>query len=127
MPLSVILKWANPGLFFVYFNSFLITILIQIEKSVDGVLGIRAWGHRMVSADETTELWRPPCRSVLNKQISSTHHLFLLFTLSSIIHTLIGRIGCICKLALFSRLLYDSLFNFLLWRRINWQIYAVII
>ena len=35
-------KWANPGLFFVYFRYFLDTIsIIQIEKSVDGVLGIR--------------------------------------------------------------------------------------
>ena len=31
-----------------------------ILKSVDGVLGIRTWGRRMVVADETTELWRPP-------------------------------------------------------------------
>ena len=40
---------------FVYFRSFL-TISIQIEKSVDGVLGIRTQGRRMVGADETTEL-----------------------------------------------------------------------
>jgi len=33
-------KWANPGLFSVYFRPFLITIsIIQIEKSLDGVLG----------------------------------------------------------------------------------------
>ena len=32
--------FKNPGLFFVYFHSFLITISIQIEKSVDVVLGI---------------------------------------------------------------------------------------
>ena len=44
---------------FVYFRSFL-TISIQIEKSIDGVLGIRTWGRRMVGADETMELWRPP-------------------------------------------------------------------
>ena len=44
-----------------YFHSFLVTISIQIEKSVDGVLGIRTWGRRMVSANKTTELWRPPC------------------------------------------------------------------
>ena len=31
----------------------------QIEKSIDGVLGIRTLGRRMVGADETTELWRP--------------------------------------------------------------------
>ena len=47
-------KCANPGLFFVYFRSFLITISIQIEKSIDGVLGIRTRGRRMVGTDETT-------------------------------------------------------------------------
>ena len=46
---------------FVYFRYFLITIsIIQIEKSVDGVLGIQTLGRRMVGADKTTELWRPP-------------------------------------------------------------------
>ena len=30
------------------------------KKSIDGVLGIRTRGRRMVGADETTELWRPP-------------------------------------------------------------------
>ena len=45
---------------FVYFCSFLITISIQIEKSIDGVLGIQTRGRRMVGADKTTELWRPP-------------------------------------------------------------------
>ena len=57
------LKWANPGLFFVYFCSFLFKISIQIEKTVDGVLGIRTWGRRMVGAVETKELWRPPYKS----------------------------------------------------------------
>ena len=52
-------KWPNPGLFFVYFHSFLVTISIQIEKSIDGVLGIRTQGRIMVGVDETTELWRP--------------------------------------------------------------------
>ena len=40
---------------FVYFRSFLVTISIQIEKSIDGVLGIRTRGLRVVGADETTE------------------------------------------------------------------------
>ena len=44
---------------FVYFRSLLVTISIQIEKSVDGVLGIQNRGRRMVCADKTTELWRP--------------------------------------------------------------------
>ena len=39
---------------FVYFCYFLITISItQIEKSIDGVLGIGTWGCEMVGADET--------------------------------------------------------------------------
>ena len=45
---------------FVYFRSFRVTISIQIEKSIYGVLGIQTRGHRMVGADKTTELWRPP-------------------------------------------------------------------
>ena len=45
---------------FVYFRYFLDTIsIIQIEKSVDGVLGNQTRGCRMVGADETNELWRP--------------------------------------------------------------------
>ena len=52
--------WANPGLYFVYFRPFLITIsILQIEKSVDGVLGIRTQGHIIVGADNTIELWQP--------------------------------------------------------------------
>ena len=33
---------------------------MQIEKSLDGVLGIQTRGWMMVGADDTTELWRPP-------------------------------------------------------------------
>ena len=51
---------GQPRPLFVYFCSFPITISIQIEKSEDGVLGIRTRGRMMVGADETTELWRPP-------------------------------------------------------------------
>ena len=47
---------------FVYFRHFLDTIsIIKIEKSLDGVLGIRTRSRTMVGADETTELWGPPC------------------------------------------------------------------
>ena len=52
-------KWAP---LFVYFWPFLITIsIIQIVKSVDGVLGIQTCSCMMVGADNITELWRPPC------------------------------------------------------------------
>ena len=52
-------KMVQSRPLFVYFRSFLVTISIQIEKSIDGVLGIRTRGCRMVGADKTTELWRP--------------------------------------------------------------------
>ena len=44
------------------FRSFLVTISIQIEKSLDSVLGIWAQGCKMLGADQTTELWRPPLK-----------------------------------------------------------------
>ena len=54
-------KWAYPGLFLFIFPSFLVTIsIIQIEKSIEGVHGIRTRGRRMVGTDKTTELCRPP-------------------------------------------------------------------
>ena len=55
----MVLKMSQSRPLFVYFRYFLITISI-IEKSIDGVLGIRTLGRRMVGTDETTELWRPP-------------------------------------------------------------------
>ena len=58
--IKVFLKMGQSRPLFIYFRSFLVTISIQIEKSVNGVLGIRTRGRRMVGADETTELWRPP-------------------------------------------------------------------
>ena len=53
---------SRPLIIF-YFRSFLVPTIIsiiQIEKSVDGVLGIRTRGLRMVGNDATTELWRHP-------------------------------------------------------------------
>ena len=52
---------------FVYFLPFLITIsIIQIEKGLVGVLGIRTRGRRMIGADETMQLWRPPIHVYLD-------------------------------------------------------------
>ena len=48
---------------FVYFRSFptpTTISIIQIEKSLDGVLEIRTQGRRMVGVDKTTEIWRHP-------------------------------------------------------------------
>ena len=53
-------KMGHSRPLFVYFWPFLITI-IQIVKSVDGVLGIQTCSCMMVGADNITELWRPPC------------------------------------------------------------------
>ena len=58
-------KMGRSRPLFVYFCYFLDTIsIIQIEKIVDGVLGIRTQGRRMVGTDKTTELWRPPTTNV---------------------------------------------------------------
>ena len=43
---------------FVYFRYSHITIQLQIEKSVDVVLGIQTWGRKMIGANGSTELWR---------------------------------------------------------------------
>ena len=62
-----------PASFFVYFRYFLDTIsIIHIEKSVDGVLGIRTRGRGMVGADETTELWRPQSLTLFLTYIRKT-------------------------------------------------------
>ena len=56
-------KWAKPGLFlFISFFSHdkYSTNLTINDKSIDGVLGTRTLGGRMLGADESTELWRHP-------------------------------------------------------------------
>ena len=56
-PGSIFLKMGQSRPLFVYFCYFLDAIsIIQIEKGKNGVNP----GRRMVGADETTELWRPP-------------------------------------------------------------------
>ena len=48
---------------FVYFRPFLITIsIIQIEKSIYGVLEIQTRGCMMVKTDNTMELWWLPIK-----------------------------------------------------------------
>ena len=49
--------------FLCLFSSFLNdTIQIEIDKSVDGVLGTQTQGGRMEGKDKSTELWRHPVR-----------------------------------------------------------------
>ena len=45
---------------FVYFRTFNITIQLQTESSINGVLGILTRGHRKVGAGRFIEQWRPP-------------------------------------------------------------------
>ena len=59
-------KMGQSRPLFVYFRPFLITIsIIQIEKSLGGVLGIQTCVRRMAGADKTTELWRLPKNTTL--------------------------------------------------------------
>ena len=56
---------TSPGLvLFVLFKSQLQVGIAQNltinGKSVDGVLGIQTQDHRMIGADKSAELWRPP-------------------------------------------------------------------
>ena len=51
---------------FLFISSFQhVTIQIQIDKSVDGVLGIQTWGGRMEGADKSTELWWHPSYKII--------------------------------------------------------------
>ena len=63
---SKLKKWAKPGLFLFIFVLFTKTIN---DKSIDGVLGTRTQGGRMVGADKSTEVWRHP---VISKCILTT-------------------------------------------------------
>lgn len=54
------------GLFIVYFCPFIITTsIIQIDKSLNGVLGIRTRSRSMVVADDTMELLRPSIKLII--------------------------------------------------------------
>ena len=57
-------NWPIPASFclFLFFSCYNFN---RNWKSVNGVLGIQTRGHRMVGADKTTELWRPPLRILL--------------------------------------------------------------
>ena len=49
-----------PASFCFIFVLFSLQFQYKLKKSIDGVLGIRTQGRRMVGSDKTTELWRPP-------------------------------------------------------------------
>ena len=64
-------NWPIPASFCL-FLSFFMSIPTQMKKSLDGVLGTRTRGRRMVGADETTELWRPSLFFSLGRKFIST-------------------------------------------------------
>ena len=60
--LTIFLNGPNPAyfcLFWFFLNDKCSTNTIN-DKSIEGVLGTRTWGGRMVGADKCTELWRYP-------------------------------------------------------------------
>ena len=65
-----------------YFHPFLgpisIAISIQIEKSIDGVLGIRTRDCRIVGTDETTELWLLKIKLTVTINLMKISRSFLL-------------------------------------------------
>ena len=77
----IFLKMGQTRPLFCLFCPFLITIsIIQIEKGIDGVLGMQTRGRRMVGADDTKELWWRfrviclcgcVCPSVLQKMLNN--------------------------------------------------------
>ena len=66
-------KWTKPGLFclFLFFSHDKYSTNNINEKSVDGVLGTRTRGSRMVGADESTELWWHPYMMDLELQTNN--------------------------------------------------------
>ena len=57
--------------------------LTTVEKSVDGVLGIRTWDHRQVGAGKSTELWRPPNLTILTKLVDTKQETLTIASLYS--------------------------------------------
>ena len=80
---------------FVYFRSLLVTISTQIEKNVDGMLGIQTWGCRMVGADETMELWRPQIYQMFEYPIRILYTSITKFTLEIFIGSAPGQEICL--------------------------------
>ena len=80
---TVFLKWANPGLFLFIFSFFSHsnsnvkhTIwTIQLEKSIDGVVGTQIRGGRMEGPDISTELWWHPSSKQFGSPKLQIHRL----------------------------------------------------
>ena len=78
----LVFVWDKPGLFFGYFRPFLILIsitisIIQIRKSIDGVLGIWTWGRRMVGSR-----WNHGAMAASHRQRTCITCVYILFTLN---------------------------------------------
>ena len=67
------LKMGLTRPLFAYFSPFHMTntaLILQMKKSVDGVLGTRTRSGRMVGADESTELWWHPLAFFLSFSVT---------------------------------------------------------
>ena len=76
------------------------------EKSIDGVLGTRTWGGRMVGADESTEIWRHPFTFSLQP---ISHCYLLFFFLISLVSWIPFIYLCIPKIPLYTKDTFESL------------------
>ena len=71
-------KWAKPGLFclFSFFSRDKYSTNLTINyKSIDGVLGTRTRGSRMVGTDESTELTPVNVAFIVLQQTYMTPHV----------------------------------------------------
>ena len=78
-----VFKMGQTRPLLVYFRSFHMTNIVQINDKSYGVLGTQTQGGRMVGADESTELWRLPCKPFCHSKKASRigkfviHHLHI--------------------------------------------------
>ena len=98
-------NWPNPASFSVYFRLF---NMIQIDKSIDGVLGIRTRGGRMEGVDESTELRVDVCFNH-DLQRVTYHTWYSLHTRLKCIHDIVHPIFHQMNL---SATVQQSLFSF---------------
>ena len=69
--ITIFLKNGPISASFCLFSSFPHYTILQIDESVDGVLGTRIWGGRMEGTDESTELcWQPRLHDFLLRFLS---------------------------------------------------------
>ena len=94
-PVVNFLKYEPILAAFCLFLSFSHKIQLQIEKTIYVVVGIRTRGCRIVGADGSTELWRPPNPEVRNRNLQ----YFLIVSNKGLQWLVFGL--CLCSLLTF--------------------------